>query len=258
MHRLIMVFMAGFLFFVSPLRQIGFCEDSMSTVIDDIKKIEFDRIKCNKLSDNYFGYVKGTIPILISAPHGARHYRTLQHRWKAEDAYTSSIAVELGRRTGAYVIYLKNKAGEDPNNDVQTGYKNFLRKLVEDNGIKFLVDLHGAGWDQPFKVDVGTLTDDPGTCSCPTYRTIIQRAFLGFDDHIFNKRFRAEGCATITNFARNDLGIEAAQVEINARYRIIQSKSDPSIKANEEDVLDLFERLRRVILDINATMAQGS
>ena len=258
MRGLGIVFLIGFLFFLLPVRQIGFCEDSMSTVIDNIKKIEFDRIRCNKLSDNYFGYVKGTIPILISAPHGTRHFRTSQHRWKAEDAYTSSIAVELGRRTGAYVIYLKNKAGEDPNNDVRTSYKDFIRKVVEDNGIKFLVDLHGAGWDQPFKVDVGTLSNDPGTCSCPTYRTIIQQAFLGFDDHVFNKKFHAGGCATITSFARNDLGIEAAQVEINARYRIIQSKSNPSIKANEKDVLDLFGRLQRVILDANATMAKDS
>ena len=252
------VLMIGFLFLLLPLRQIGHCEGSMNDVIENIKKIESGEIRCNKQSANYFGYVKGTIPILISAPHGAKHYRTLQHRWKAEDAYTSSLAKELGSLTGAYVIYLKNKAGEDPNNDIRTRYKDFLRKIVAENGIKFVIDLHGAGWDEPFKVDVGTLGDDPGTCSCPTYRTIIQQAFLGFDDHIFNKKFRAEGCATITSFARNDLGIEAAQVEINARYRIIQSKLDPLIKANEEDVLDLFGRLQRVILDVNATMAKGS
>jgi hypothetical protein len=47
-------------------------------------------------------------------------------------------------------------------------------------------------------------------------------------------------------------------VEINARYRIIQSKSNSSIKANEKDVLDLFGRLQRVILDVNATMAKDS
>jgi hypothetical protein len=248
----------GFLFLLLPLRQIGYCEESMNNVIENIKKIESDEIRCNKKSDHYFGYVKGTIPILISAPHGAKHYRTQQKRWKAEDAYTSSIAIELGRLTGAYVIYVKNKAGEDPNNDVHTKYKDFLRKTVTENGIKFLIDLHGAGWDQPFKIDVGTLSDSPEMCSCPTYRPIIQKAFIGFDEHIFNKRFLAGNCGTITNFARNDLGIEAAQIEINARYRIIQSKSAPSIKANEEDVLDLFGRLERVILNINERIVKGS
>jgi hypothetical protein len=230
----------------------------MNNVIENIKKIESGEIRCNKQSADYFGYVKGNIPILISAPHGAKHYRTGQNRWKAEDAYTSSMAVELGRQTGAYVIYVKNKAGEDPNNDVSSRYKDFLRKVVAENGIRFVIDLHGAGWDQPFKVDVGTLGNDPGTCSCPTYRPIIQKAFLGFDEHIFNKKFLAEGCGTITSFARNDLGIEAAQVEINARYRIIQSRSDPSVKANEEDVLDLFGRLQKVILNVNARIAKDS
>ena len=230
----------------------------MDNIVKNIKEIEFSQINCNKRGENYFGYIEGTIPVLISAPHGAKHYRTLQHRWKAEDAYTSSLAVELGRRTGAYVIYLKNKAGEDPNNDVRTRYKDFLGKVVAEKGIKFVIDLHGAGFDQPFKIDVGTLGDGPETCSCPTYRPIIQQAFQGFDENIFNKRFRAEGCGTITSFVKNDLGVEAAQVEINARYRIIQSRTDPSWKANEEDVFNLFERLERIILDVNERISKGS
>ncbi len=257
MGRVILVSALAFLVLLLPMKQKAFCEDSMNVVIEDIKKIEFGEIKCDKQSENYFGYIEGSIPVLISAPHGAKHYRTLQHRWKLEDSYTSSLAVELGRKTGAYVIYLKNKAGEDPNNDIQTRYKDFLGKIVAEKGIRFVIDLHGAGFDQPFKVDVGTLSNNPDLCSCPTFRPIIQQAFQGFDENIFNKHFRARNCATITGFVRNDLGVEAAQVEINAKYRIIQSRSGVPFKANEDDVFELFERLEKLILDANTAIVKG-
>ncbi len=104
---------------------------------------------------------------------------------------------------------------------------------------------------QPFKIDVGTITDFPEECSCPTFRPIIEKALQGFEEHAFNKHFAAGGCGTITSFARNDLGIEAAQFEINARYRIVQSRSNPAIRAREQDVLDMIARLQRMILDIN-------
>src|SRR5512138_3629410 len=85
---------------------IGHCEGPVDDTLRNMRKTEFQDIQCNKLSRDYFGYNKGSIPILISAPHGAKHYRTEEGRWKSEDAYTSSLAIELGRMTGAHVLYL--------------------------------------------------------------------------------------------------------------------------------------------------------
>jgi hypothetical protein len=253
-----MSMLAFFLLFMPLVHGKAYCEEPMGSVIEEMKRTEFNDIRCNEQQKDYFGYVKGRIPVLISAPHGAKHYRTLEKRWKAEDAYTSSLAIELGRLTGAYVIYVKNKAGEDPNNDIQSKYKDFLRKVVQEKGIKFVMDLHGACREQPFKIDVGTIGNSPDTSSCPVYRPIIERAFEGFDGDIFNKKFHAGGRGTITYCARNDLGIEAAQFEINARYRIIESRSDPSVKANEKDILELIGRFEKMILDINDTIGKGS
>ncbi len=238
------------LFLVLLSSHTGYGEDAMS-LSDDIRKIELSDIRCNRQSADYFGYLKGSIPILISAPHGARHYRTSENRWKAEDAYTSSWAIKLGRLTGAHVLYVKNKTSEDPNNDRRTRYKDSLAKIVQENGIRFVIDLHGAGRAEPFKIDVGTIDDGAKRCSCPTYRPIIEKAFQGFDAPIFNKRFTARRSCTITNFARNVLGIEAAQFEINARYRIIQSRANPDLRADEADVLDLMERMQGMIMAIN-------
>ncbi len=233
------------------------CKD-MDNLLEDIKKIEFSMIKCDEQSADYYRYIGGQIPILISAPHGAKHYRTREKGgyWKKEDAYTSSLAIKLGQLTGAHVVYAKYKAEEDANSDVRSAYKDFLGNMVRKHDIRFVIDLHGACGSQPFKVDVGTVSDTPEESSCPTFRPIIQRAFQGFEEHVFNKHFAAGGCGTITSFARNDLGIEAAQFEINARYRIVESRSRPSFKANEQDVLDMVGRLEQMILDINRSIPQ--
>ncbi len=216
-------------------------------ILRDMWAIEFGQIDYDMPADPYFAYIKGTIPILVSAPHGAKHCRTKEARWKAEDAYTASLAIELGKLTGAHVLYVKNKAGEDPNNDEGTQYKEFLKKVVKESNIRFVLDLHGSDSHRPYKVDVGIMDNAVTLCSCPTFRHLIKRTFSGFEPRVFNQSFSAHGEGTVTYFAKNVLGIEAAQIEINANYRIVESKST-GFKANPRHILDLVERLRSLIM----------
>ncbi len=220
--------MIGLMMLLSPVRP-GWCGSvspgDCSNIVCDIRSIEHNDIHRNQAAEPYFAYIPGNIPILISAPHGAKHFRTKENRWKAEDAYTSALAIELGRLTGAHVLYLKNKAFEDPNNDEHTQYKDFLAKVVRENGIRFVMDLHGSAGDRPYKIDVGILDDRPGRNSCPTFRAVFEKVLGDFDQGIFNKRFRADDPCTITSFARNTLGIESAQIEINAHYRVVEDGS---------------------------------
>ncbi|MGZ6239386.1 MAG: hypothetical protein ACXWMF_06050 [Syntrophales bacterium] len=254
-HGVCMVFfLLSLCFFAMPIKN-GYCGGPVS-IIEDVREIELQEINCDEQKDDYFAYIKGRIPILISAPHGAKHYRLSERRWKAEDAYTSSFAIKLGELTGAYVIYTKNKANEDPNSDIHCRYKDFLGRVVKENGIKFIIDIHGASRDRKFKIDVGTMDNITARSSCPTFMPLIDRAFRDFDEGTFNKHFQAKGLGTITYFARNDLGIEAAQFEINALYRMIESRSNPAVRAREQDVLDIMRRMQVMISDINEKIAQ--
>jgi hypothetical protein len=228
-------------------------------ILEDLRRIEFQEIHYNRPERNYFGFIRGDIPVLISAPHGAVHFRTKENRWKGEDEYTAALAVELGRLTGAYVVYLKNRAWEDPNNDDETLYKDFIRKVVKDCGIKFLIDLHGADRVHGFKIDVGTIRDTPPDCSCFGFKTIIRKAFSGFEKRVFNQRFHAARPWTITSFAWKQLGVKAAQFEISTDYRIVErkpdstkAKADPNaeFRADGEKVLTLVSRLEWMIREI--------
>jgi hypothetical protein len=228
--------------------------------MEEIRQIEFDEIKYDEESADYYGFIKGRIPILISAPHGAKHFRKRENRWKGEDEYTSSLAIKLGRLTGAHVIYVKNKTREDPNNDPRSKYKNAVAKAVKEHHIQFLLDLHGSDEGRPFKVDIGIISDKTEKSSCPTFKETIREAFSDFEARIFNKKFCASDTCTLTFFARNELGIEGAQVEINGKYRIVERKPDstkakmgikPHFKADEKDVLGLVTRLGRMIQEIH-------
>ena len=235
--------------------QKGDCGKLMPKIISDMREIEFNQIRYDVEGEPYFGYIKGSIPILISAPHGAKHYRKSEGRWLGEDAYTSSLAIVLGRLTGAHVLYLRNKTTEDPNDDPDSRYKQFLKKVAEETPIKFVLDLHGMKGKRPSKVDIGIMSNEPVLCSCPTYREIVEKTFKDFEPKVFNQCFFARGESTITSFAKNRLGIEAAQVEINARYRIVESKSK-GFKADPDKVLDLVNRLEKLILAINQKITE--
>jgi hypothetical protein len=232
----------------------------MTKLIEEIRKIEFERIRYNQESEDYFESQEGSIPILISAPHGARHLR--RGKWKEEDEYTSSIAIKLAEATGAHVIYVKNKTHEDPNYIKRARYKDKIREIVQNDGIKFLLDIHGVNKNRSFKICVGTRYNNNNESSCPTYKDTIEEALRDFQaPPIFNRRnFKAKKKETVTSFARRECGIESAQVEINARYRIVERKPDsseamsgkePVFKAEEKDVLDLFNHLKEMILRVS-------
>ena len=229
--------------------------------MERIRQIEKNRIRYNEEArgQEYFEVIPGKIPILISAPHGAKHYRTRKKYWKDEEAYTASLAIALGQATGAHVIYTRNKTREDPNNDLNTRYKEAVRKSVNEYGIKFLIDLHGARRGQPFKIDVGILSKKTENSSCPTFKNIVERNFADYQEQIFNQKFTANDRCTITSFARNELKIEAIQVEINASLRkaarraanSTEGAGDPDIEEEQAALLDLIGRIERLIGEVN-------
>ena len=239
----------------------------MNPVLEDIKRIEFERIDYHKLSVDYFQVVAGNIPILISAPHGARHLRPNMGKgkisgvWKEEDEYTAAIAIKLGELTGAHVIYLKNKTVEDSNHEEVTEYKLAVRNIVDKHGIRFLADIHGANEDNEFNIAIGIIDEkNMEKCSCPKMKCVIEECFKEMKEALFNPPgFSAASPATMTSFAMKVCSIEAAQFEINAKYRIVERKPDssnallgkkPNFKAEEKDVLEMLKRLEIMIKKI--------
>mgnify|MGYP001312276447 CR=1 FL=1 len=176
-------------------------------------------------SEPEYLFTKGTIPILITAPHGAVHTRNGS---KEEDEYTAGLARLLGERTGAHVLYARRKSNTDPNADTTAPFKNSLIQIVQNNNIRFVIDIHGANQDRDFGVAIGTMH---GKSCSERNKEIIIGVFnkygispTGYDTSRLDvdNQLPGEGDNNrepIIRFCRNNT-IAAAQIEINAKLRI--------------------------------------
>jgi hypothetical protein len=172
----------------------------------------------------------GACPVLISAPHSARHKRS--GFWKQEDEYTAAITVWLHRTLGTHAIYLTHEIDPDPHDDDSNNvYKQQVAAFIAQHPVKLVLDLHGTRGDRDFGIALGTMQG----ISCPAYETPIIQAFeqAGFvedgyscslDRLVLNHPFYTGGLKhpTITRFVSQELNIPAMQIEINAWIRVIE------------------------------------
>jgi hypothetical protein len=180
-----------------------------------------------------FTHISGRIPVLLSAPHGAVHFR--QGAEKQEDEYTAGLVRLVGELTEAHVIYARRKSSTDPNWNAGVPYKRTLEKIVEKAAIRFILDLHGVAEHRKFGIAIGTLKGK----SCPNHRSRIIRHFerSGFSREAedilrrlsIDEGFTALGSAkqeTITRFAWERLRVPAAQLELHPALRIVERRPD--------------------------------
>jgi len=208
-----------------------------------------------------YEYLEGNIPILLSAPHGAVHTR--ERKDKEEDEYTAGLARLIGNRTGAYVIYARRKSKTDPNADANASYKQFLLQNVQENKIRFVLDLHGANKDRDFGIALGTMHGE--SCSHNEKQKIID-AFTKHGVSVSGKGFsrldvdyRMPGVGDdrrepIVRFCHRN-SIPAAQIEINAWLRIPKrredaSDSDKSFKGDHRLIINIIEALSDIVSSI--------
>lgn len=119
----------------------------------------------------------GSCPVLISAPHSARHKRG--GFWKQEDEYTAALAGWLHHHLHAHAIYLTHEIDPDPHDDnSQNVYKQQLAALIQQHPVRLVVDLHGSRGDRDFAIALGTMQG----LSCQPYEDQIKDIFeeVGF------------------------------------------------------------------------------
>jgi gamma-glutamylcyclotransferase (GGCT)/AIG2-like uncharacterized protein YtfP len=181
-------------------------------------------------------FLRGEIPILITASHATRHLR--MGKFKYQEEYTGAVSVILHALTGSYVLYTHWASSVDPNFYDHAPFKEKLRKVVKEFGIRFVLDLHGTRreWSDDIYPGVGN-----------------SREFLFGDDFYLHKLeqsselnglaigdlrvFPASTQMTITKFVARNIQIPAMQIEINERLRY--PESHPS----------KFERLVKFLTD---------
>lgn len=175
---------------------------------DEINKFE------SNLYEEDFIIKKGTVPILFSAPHGIKQYLD-NEIIKSAEPYTKAISLYLNKYYNTFSIVKTNDTGKDSNRDNYDDYKQELIRLVKENNIKLVIDLHGASIDRDFDVEFGTLNN-----LTADYSTIneLKKAFTenGIKNVFMNDPFKG---GAITQYLYNLNDVDVIQLEINYKFR---------------------------------------
>ena len=163
-------------------------------------------------------YVKGEVPILISAPHSCVHER--MGKPKRQELYTGALSVMLHSLTGCHATYANRVLKKDPNYYDDSSYKTKLGEIVKANDIKFLIDLHGTGSQKDHDVYPGVGVDEEFLLDSHDYLEELENAALLNEISIGSlDLFPAAKQMTVTKYAARVLGIPSVQLEINRGLR---------------------------------------
>ena len=101
-----------------------------------------------------FHLIKGNSPVLVSAPHSVTQFRN--GKPKTGEFRTGVIAQLLQEKTGCYSLFKTKNMQDDANFDSFSPYREFAKRLVEDEKIEYVLDLHIMAPTRPYDIDLGT------------------------------------------------------------------------------------------------------
>jgi len=182
------------------------------------------------ISNNYFGssekdyeYKKGSIPILISAPHTVKQWRN--ESYKSADIYTGALAKTLHESTGAHVIYKASTNGDENYTTEETEYRKKIKDIVAKNDIKVIIDLHGMSSDKESNIDIGTGSSSNVNLLGQNYILSLVGSSLGNNNYTVNKYFSGGKTYTMSGYCSSNIGVPTLQLEINKKYRTSDSEN---------------------------------
>ena len=164
--------------------------------------------------DDDFVIIKGTIPILFSAPHTMYQLKE-DGSTKLKEPYTKAISLYLNKYCDTFSIIKNIDTGIDSNRDNYDKFNIEMRRLIKDNSIKLVVDLHGASKDRDFDIEFGTLNN-----LSADFSTIkeLEGAFIENDIRNINFNDPFKG-GEITKGIYGLTDVDVIQLEINGKYR---------------------------------------
>ncbi len=171
-------------------------------------------------SNNYFKIIKGTNPILLSAPHVFSHKRpSLTFSYKIGEPWTDEIVYEICANTGAWGIVLTQETDTDPNYFPleRNPYKKEVANLIKQNKVRSFLDFHGLSNESD--IDVGiyypTRFQNSILLAENVSKALSKGKLRGINSCIF--RFDNNGHEALGEFVATKLRVPSIQIEI-ARY----------------------------------------
>lgn len=168
----------------------------------------------NKIIDKDIYYKEGNKKIILTSPHTMKQIKS-DGTIKLAEPFTKAINMYISNKLNTYSLIKINDTGIDPNSETEEEFKTKLLKIIKDNDIKLVIDIHGASSDRPFDVEFGTLNNLSADYSIIKE---LKEAFEenGINNIEINNPFKGGG---ITKYIYGNTEIDVIQIEINGNYR---------------------------------------
>ena len=101
-----------------------------------------------------FVTLAGRGPVLLSAPHAV--LQTRSGRLKAAERYTGMLCLLLNRRYDVPCLYKSRHLTDDANHDPTSPYRDEVCRLIREDGVRCVLDLHQLRPDRPMALCIGT------------------------------------------------------------------------------------------------------
>lgn len=234
---------------------------------------------------DWFDVHTGSLPVLLSAPHACMHMR--DGELKQPEEYTGAIALYLANVCDCHAMVTRYQTDEDPNWQVDSEYKSAIASVVENNSIRFVIDLHGMTNRYHMGVAVGTMLGsacDP----CAVVRHFVDAGFNRVDaDDLPAKYEGAPSRAaqmsmhedgdgdtgtwrnlvvdhprftgglvnqTVTRYVSEQLGLPAVQIELASIVRVVFSAANDEwpyeYHGNAHAIRAVTKALRNLVNDV--------
>lgn len=172
------------------------------------KKMEYENIEI----------IKGSKKLILSAPHCVSHTR--ENKIRPPENRTKTIVKDLAKECDTYAIYKMKDEHNDANWDEICNYKENLKKAVNKEKIKALIDIHGMGAEREQDICIGTNEGKNIQGKKEIIDKMIQTfSKYGFKNITIDEPFAAKNKNCVSTYIARECGIPALQIEINLKYR---------------------------------------
>lgn len=185
---------------------------------------------------NSFEVLEGSVPILLSAPHNVMQVRNL--KLKVLDIGTGNTVINVSNKTGAYGIlktHCKGVAGkcdDDANFEKKHIYKDEVVKLVKENNLVALLDVHSLKKDRKEHINLGTNYGK----NIAHNKTLLKQVVEVFENNGYTVSVDEPFSApkyTVSGNTAAQCGIFSLQIEINSSLINYSENKDLFNKTNE-------------------------
>ncbi len=183
----------------------------------------------------------GSIPIILSAPHAVKSTRN--KKAKSQDIMTGGIVEYIADSTLCFAITRVCHIKDDPNasNIGQSLiYKQEILKLIKENNIVLLLDIHGSSNIHEFEIELGT-NNGKNIGYDDSLIKILYKHLSNVGHVTIDTKFKASLHTTVSNYIHKLANIPCVQIEINTHIRTNPEKLEQLVNEISKAIYEIVE-----------------